>query len=129
MKRIFLAIIISILTLQIIGCGLTSKDTNPQQGEFAKLNVYVASGSGLAYSKNSGSSWEHYMKTKTNNIPDNHLNTLYIVDEKTFWIGTDKGLAVTTDNAKTWESYTINDGLGGNSIQDILLNNNILYVG
>jgi ligand-binding sensor domain-containing protein len=118
-----------ILLLFLTGCGLTSKDTKPGGNTTEKLKVYTASGKGLAFSVDSGISWQHYAKARNNGLADEHFDAILIVDDKNFWAGTGKGLAMTTNNAETWTMYTSDDVLGGNEVRTIMKNGDKLYIG
>ncbi len=128
MKKLIL-LLCGVLLVSSLGCGLTSKDTKPSTNASEQVKVYAASGKGLAYSPDSGVSWQHFAKSRTNGLADEHFSCVYFVSDKNYYAGTTRGLAMTTNNAESWVVYTSDDGMAGNEVRFVQKFGDVLYVG
>ncbi len=71
---------------------------------------------------------------KTNGLNSNFVNSIFVQDRKTIWLGTNKGLCklnISTTKGFEFETerYTKSDGLYAEEIKDIAMIGNCMYLG
>lgn len=91
-------------------------------------NVYVATAAGVKISNANGASGTfNSFNVIPNGLPSNNITTIFVKDG-IIYVGTDNGLAISTNAGLNWASYDNTDGLPDDPIRDITIANGIIFV-
>lgn len=86
-------------------------------------------GGGISVLNLSDTTWNTYLSTDSTStgLANNDVYKLLFDSQERLWIGTVGGLG--QFNNGVWENFTMNNGLSGNEIMSIALDNNIMWLG
>jgi ligand-binding sensor domain-containing protein len=123
-KLIF--ILISIVLIS--ACGLVSKDAGPIGSEDPKsITIYAVTDDGLAIGSKGGESWENIHSAKKKGLVSNNFSDL-VISDKAMYLSFAQGLSISTDNAKTWVTFSYPDPLDKASINQVLKVGDQMYL-
>ena len=91
-----------------------------------KGRVMVADSEELFYSVNAGETWTA-VDLKNRTVTDKIAPPIVMLDENTFYRGTQSGLLRTTDAGESWREF--NTGLAGTTVMELFAINGKLYAG
>jgi len=114
-------LILIVMTVFLISsCGMVSKDTGPLGPEDPKnITIYAVTDDGLAIGSKGGDSWENIHSAKRKGLVSNIFSALAMT-EKNIFLSYAQGLAISTDNAKTWVSVSYPAPLDKASINQVV---------
>lgn len=120
-RILFLILTLSFFTLS---CGLTSKETTPD--DIQKTTLYAATADGLAIGNQGGKRWENIHSSRKKGILADDINDFAIGDTLTI-AGTSKGILISTSNMQQWSSQSLNQ-YGSPEVYGVLVDGDLIYL-
>jgi photosystem II stability/assembly factor-like uncharacterized protein len=120
-RILFLILTLSFFTLS---CGLTSKETTPD--DIQKTTLYAATADGLAIGNQGGKRWENIHSSRKKGILADDINDFAIGDSLTI-AGTNKGILISTSNMQQWSSQSLNQ-FGSPEVNGVLVDGDLIYL-
>jgi hypothetical protein len=112
------------LSFFTLSCGLTSKETTPD--DIQKTTLYAATADGLGIGNQGGKRWENIHSSRKKGIVADDINDFAIGDSLTL-AGTSKGILVSTSNMQQWSSQSLSQ-FGSPEVNGVLVDGDLIYL-